>query len=92
MKKLSKFYPCGKCGALLERSPATSLNPAFCQKCFKAVKKALENVHIEGPGGIAKCGLGGVTTVTRAWGYWGPGGEGFKDVCKECLATEEEGK
>jgi hypothetical protein len=32
-----------------------------------------------------ECGEVGVASITEAWGYYGPGGEGHKDVCCACI-------
>ena len=32
-----------------------------------------------------ECGQRGVASITEAWGYYGPGGDGHKDVCTDCI-------
>lgn len=36
----------------------------------------------------ALCGLTGQATVSEAYGFWGPGGDGFKDMCKTCVEAD----
>jgi hypothetical protein len=38
------------------------------------------------------CGAGYATSVGEAWGWWGPGGEGFKDICSKCYAAQQAGR
>ena len=34
-----------------------------------------------------ECGEVGVASITEAWGYYGPGGDGHEDVCKACIGA-----
>ena len=34
-----------------------------------------------------ECGEVGVASITEAWGYYGPGGAGHDDVCKDCITA-----
>lgn len=34
------------------------------------------------------CGKTGQATVSEAWGFWGPGGSGFEDMCKPCVKAD----
>jgi hypothetical protein len=34
------------------------------------------------------CGQTGVASITEAWGFWGPGGDGHADVCRDCIAEK----
>lgn len=34
-----------------------------------------------------ECGEVGVASITEAWGYYGPGGDGYADVCRGCIAA-----
>lgn len=34
------------------------------------------------------CGQTGVASITDAWGYYGPGGDGYDDVCRGCLNAQ----
>ncbi len=34
-----------------------------------------------------ECGEIGVASITEAWGYYGPGGDGHAEVCKKCIAA-----
>jgi hypothetical protein len=34
------------------------------------------------------CGQIGVASITEAWGYYGPSGNGHNDVCRACLAVQ----
>ena len=34
------------------------------------------------------CGETGVASITEAWGYYGPGGEGHDDVCRGCIDAQ----
>jgi hypothetical protein len=34
------------------------------------------------------CGATGVASITEAWGYYGPGGDGYDDVCRCCIDAE----
>lgn len=36
----------------------------------------------------ALCGRRGQRTTTGAWGYYGPGGAGFDEMCTQCVAIE----
>lgn len=36
----------------------------------------------------ALCGKRDQTTLTSAWGFYGPEGQGFKDICLECFEVE----
>ncbi len=47
-----------------------------------------QRVHIRSPRDcrMTVCGLRDQTTISEAWGGWGPGGDGFKDVCPDCYA------
>ncbi len=52
-------------------------------------KEKLETVHIrkrpDAPGiEPVYCGATLVCSVTDAWGYWGPAGDGYDRICKEC--------
>lgn len=38
----------------------------------------------------ALCGRRGQTTVTSAWGHWGPAGKGFDQMCPKCVEVERE--
>ena len=31
------------------------------------------------------CGQTGVASITETWGYYGPGGDGYADVCHGCI-------
>lgn len=33
------------------------------------------------------CGKRYQASVTEAWGYWGPDGDGYAEVCQECVAA-----
>lgn len=35
---------------------------------------------------------GGVGTVTDAWGYWGPQGDGWELICKKCVRAKNGGE
>ena len=39
----------------------------------------------------ALCGIRNQATITSAWGYYGPRGAGFKDVCKACAKINRKG-
>lgn len=41
-------------------------------------------------GTLALCGRRGQTTVSSAWGYWGPTGRGYDEVCKACVQVERQ--
>jgi hypothetical protein len=32
-----------------------------------------------------ECGEIGVASITEAWGYYGPGGNGHDEVCRTCI-------
>jgi len=34
------------------------------------------------------CGQIGVASITEAWGYYGPGGNGHEDVCRGCIDAQ----
>lgn len=34
-----------------------------------------------------ECGEIGVRSITEAWGYYGPAGEGHAEVCRACIAA-----
>ena len=34
------------------------------------------------------CGEIGVASITAAWGFWGPGGNGYDDVCRRCINAQ----
>lgn len=34
-----------------------------------------------------ECGEIGVASITEAWGYYGPGGEGHAEVCPRCITA-----
>lgn len=36
------------------------------------------------------CGKTNQTSVSEAWGFWGPGGAGFSDVCQGCFKIQKE--
>lgn len=36
----------------------------------------------------ALCGKEGVSTVSSAWGWWGPEGKGWEWMCKKCAKLE----
>lgn len=38
----------------------------------------------------ALCGARDQSTITSAWGYWGPEGAGFDRVCPRCVEIERE--
>lgn len=40
----------------------------------------------------AYCGATGQATITEAWGFYGPGGEGHDQVCKECIRKQKESR
>ena len=35
-----------------------------------------------------ECGEVGVASITEAWGYYGPGGDGHDDVCRGCINAQ----
>jgi hypothetical protein len=38
-----------------------------------------------GPMKPVECGKIGVASITEAWGFYGPAGDGHKDVCTDCI-------
>lgn len=38
------------------------------------------------------CGEIGVASITEAWGYYGPGGDGYGAVCLGCLDAQRAAK
>lgn len=34
-----------------------------------------------------ECGEVGVASITEAWGYYGPGGDGHAEVCRGCITA-----
>ena len=39
-----------------------------------------------------RCGETGVASITEAWGYYGPGGAGYDDVCRGCIDAQHAAK
>lgn len=37
----------------------------------------------------AYCGVTNRATITDAWGYFGPGGNGWDEVCKDCVTAKQ---
>jgi hypothetical protein len=39
-----------------------------------------------------ECGEIGVASITEAWGYYGPSGEGHAEVCHGCITARAQRK
>jgi hypothetical protein len=58
------------------------------------MNRALKQVHVRKhshfrPTEKAYCGRKNVSTVSSAWGFWGPGGLGYEMICKQCERLEK---
>ena len=52
-------------------------------------KKVHVRTRVDAPTSApALCGKTGQATVSEAFGFWGPGGAGYEDMCKPCVEAD----